>query len=152
MKAEDYVHRIGRTGRAGRAGLAVTLAERRDVGMVRRIEHFTTQNIPHAVVPGLEPQRPAPDRFPPRPARPSYGQRPGFGGPRSGAPRYPQRDEQRGFDHRGEHRHPSDAGGPHGHADRARGPFGDPRGIAPRRDARSPQGGARDQQYRRPRG
>ena len=30
MKAEDYVHRIGRTGRAGRAGLAVTLAERRD--------------------------------------------------------------------------------------------------------------------------
>jgi superfamily II DNA/RNA helicase len=28
MKAEDYVHRIGRTGRAGRSGLAVTLAER----------------------------------------------------------------------------------------------------------------------------
>ncbi|TAK96060.1 MAG: DEAD/DEAH box helicase, partial [Aquabacterium sp.] len=41
MKAEDYVHRIGRTGRAGRSGLAVTLCERRDIGMMRRIERFT---------------------------------------------------------------------------------------------------------------
>ncbi len=36
MKAEDYVHRIGRTGRAGRSGLAVTLAEARDAGMLHR--------------------------------------------------------------------------------------------------------------------
>jgi superfamily II DNA/RNA helicase len=28
MKAEDYVHRIGRTGRASRTGLAITLAQR----------------------------------------------------------------------------------------------------------------------------
>ena len=39
---EDYLHRIGRTGRAGRNGLAVTLAERMDTGMIRRIQQFTT--------------------------------------------------------------------------------------------------------------
>ena len=56
MKAEDYVHRIGRTGRAGRSGLAVTLAERRDIPMVRRIERFTTQRIPESAIAGLEPK------------------------------------------------------------------------------------------------
>ena len=50
MKAEDYVHRIGRTGRAGRNGLAVTLAERMDAGMIRRIQQFTTQRIPVATI------------------------------------------------------------------------------------------------------
>ncbi len=60
MKAEDYVHRIGRTGRAGRDGLAITLAERRDTGMIRRIERFTTQRIPAATIAGLEPKAPAP--------------------------------------------------------------------------------------------
>ena len=59
MKAEDYVHRIGRTGRAGRDGLAVTLAERRDAGMIRRIQQFTTQRIPVATIAGLEPRRPS---------------------------------------------------------------------------------------------
>ncbi|MFO1331289.1 MAG: DEAD/DEAH box helicase [Rubrivivax sp.] len=57
MKAEDYVHRIGRTGRAGRIGLAVTLAERRDAGMIQRIQRFTTQRIPAATIGGLEPKR-----------------------------------------------------------------------------------------------
>ena len=66
MKAEDYVHRIGRTGRAGRNGLAVTLAERMDAGMIRRIQQFTTQNIPVATVSGLEPKAPEPKMFPPR--------------------------------------------------------------------------------------
>ena len=61
LKAEDYVHRIGRTGRAGRSGRAVTLAERRDVPMIRRIQHYTTPPIPVATVAGLEPTRPAPD-------------------------------------------------------------------------------------------
>jgi superfamily II DNA/RNA helicase len=60
MKAEDYVHRIGRTGRAGRAGLAVTLAERRDVSMIKRIQQFTTQQIPVAMLAGLEPKQPEP--------------------------------------------------------------------------------------------
>jgi superfamily II DNA/RNA helicase len=78
MKAEDYVHRIGRTGRAGRAGLAVTLAERRDVGMIQRIQRFTTQRIPSATIEGLEPKRPEP-RPESRPA--------GFGAGRPGAAR-----------------------------------------------------------------
>jgi len=80
MKAEDYVHRIGRTGRAGRAGLAVTLAERRDAAMIHHIQRFTTQRIPTAVVAGLEPKRPEP-KSQTRPAgeKPS-GQKP-FGKP-----------------------------------------------------------------------
>jgi superfamily II DNA/RNA helicase len=60
MKAEDYVHRIGRTGRAGRQGLAITLAEAADAGMIRRIQQFTTQAIPVATIAGLEPKKAAP--------------------------------------------------------------------------------------------
>ena len=67
MKAEDYVHRIGRTGRAGREGLAVTLAVRDDVSMIRRIQQFTTQQIPVAHIAGLEPKTQEPRIFPPRP-------------------------------------------------------------------------------------
>jgi superfamily II DNA/RNA helicase len=89
MKEEDYVHRIGRTGRAGRTGLAVTLAERRDFGMIQRIQRFTTQRIPSATVPGLEPKRaePRPEPKPAfkgglkpgqKPGRPGFNK--GFGG------------------------------------------------------------------------
>ncbi len=77
MKAEDYVHRIGRTGRAGRNGLAVTLAERMDAGMIRRIQQFTTQNIPVNVVAGLEPKTPEPKMYAPRPEGGAPGR---FGG------------------------------------------------------------------------
>jgi len=87
MKAEDYVHRIGRTGRAGRNGLAITLAERRDIGMVRRIERFTTQPIAVAVVAGLEPKYTAPTMSGPGGfgGKPSFGRgRPSFGGNRGG--------------------------------------------------------------------
>jgi superfamily II DNA/RNA helicase len=73
MKAEDYVHRIGRTGRAGRSGLAITLAERRDIGMIKRIQQFTTQQIPVTTVEGLEPRMAAPVLFN-RPARPQRAQ------------------------------------------------------------------------------
>ena len=73
MKPEDYVHRIGRTGRAGRQGLAVTLAERMDAGMIRRIQHFTTQDIPVARVEGLEPQSPEPRMMPARGKQPFSG-------------------------------------------------------------------------------
>ena len=75
MKEEDYVHRIGRTGRAGRTGLAVTLAERRDSGMIHRIQRYTTQRIPAATIVGLEPKRAEPT-FAPRPAGKSFGPRP----------------------------------------------------------------------------
>jgi superfamily II DNA/RNA helicase len=67
MKPEDYVHRIGRTGRAGRDGLAVTLAERMDASMIRRIQQFTTQPIPVATIGGLEPKRANPKAFVQRP-------------------------------------------------------------------------------------
>jgi len=68
MKPEDYVHRIGRTGRAGRDGLAVTLAERMDAGMIRRIQQFTTQPIPATTIGGLEPKSPQPKVFANAPA------------------------------------------------------------------------------------
>ena len=87
MKEEDYVHRIGRTGRAGRSGLAVTLAERRDSGMIHRIQRYTTQRIAPATIAGLEPKRvepkpaprPAPGHGTPfaRPGTKSFGPRPG---------------------------------------------------------------------------
>jgi superfamily II DNA/RNA helicase len=60
MKPEDYVHRIGRTGRAGKNGLAITLAERMDAGMIRRIQQFTTQPMPVTAISGLEPKSPPP--------------------------------------------------------------------------------------------
>ncbi len=82
MKAEDYVHRIGRTGRAGRNGLAITLGERMDTGMIRRIQQFTTQNIPVATITGLEPKSPEPKMYAPRPATGAptrFGAKPGYG-------------------------------------------------------------------------
>jgi len=82
MNAEDYVHRIGRTGRAGRNGQAVTLVEHREIGMIRRIERFTSQPIPVTTIAGLEPQRSV------RPAanKPRFDRKPGAA-PKHGAPR-----------------------------------------------------------------
>jgi superfamily II DNA/RNA helicase len=93
------VHRIGRTGRAGRNGLAVTLAERMDSGMIRRIQQFTTQPIPVATIGGLEPKSPEPrlhaprrdarDGAHPRPFQPSgkrTGRRDGHEAPHGRAP------------------------------------------------------------------
>ncbi len=131
MKAEDYVHRIGRTGRAGRAGLAITLAERRDVGMIRRIERFTTQPITTAVLVGLEPKLPEPSAtrpsFGPSGGKPGFGPRggkPGFGGrggfapragfggqPNNGGPRHFAGGFQGRDDQAGGHRDHGDQGG-----------------------------------------
>ncbi|NDY90848.1 DEAD/DEAH box helicase [Ideonella livida] len=125
LKAEDYVHRIGRTGRAGRSGRAVTLAERRDVPMIRRIQHYTTQQIPVSTVEGLEPSRPVPDLA----TRTSRG--PARGAPRfgdRGAPRGGFRHNERGGEGYGER-----TGFGHQRFDRgpARGRDEAPRGQAP---------------------
>ena len=74
MKAEDYVHRIGRTGRAGREGQAITIAEFRDRRKIQEIEHYMQQNLKPSVIAGLEPQQ----RFAPTSDRP----RGNFGGDR----------------------------------------------------------------------
>ncbi|MFN7207017.1 MAG: helicase-related protein, partial [Burkholderiales bacterium] len=102
MNAEDYVHRIGRTGRAGRTGIAVTLAEARDQGMIRRIEKFTANPIPVQTVAGLEPKLATQKASAPKPAgrgRSSFGAaRPGTSkpGPRPAKKTWGQsRDGQR---------------------------------------------------------
>ncbi|MEX8519205.1 MAG: DEAD/DEAH box helicase [Leptothrix sp. (in: b-proteobacteria)] len=141
MKAEDYVHRIGRTGRAGRTGNAMTLAERHDAPMLRRIQHFTTQQIPVSTLEGLEPKRIVP-RLDSRPegrpeGRPGFGGRPGgrpgFGA-RPGAPRgndfRPARPEGRGdfqgrpdnrWEGRGNDTRGAGGAGFHGHDNRTSG-------------------------------
>jgi superfamily II DNA/RNA helicase len=151
MKAEDYVHRIGRTGRAGRQGLAITLGLRDDVSMIRRIQQFTTQTIPVQQIAGLEPKTQEPRIFPPRPAgsfddrgpRGNFGGRPGFGNK-------PFRREDGGRPFHG-------GGKPFGGQDRGfaprddRGfaPRGEQRGFAPRGDAPAFQ--ARDERGFQPR-
>ena len=130
MKAEDYVHRIGRTGRAGRSGLAITLGLRDDVSMIRRIQQFTTQTIPVSQIAGLEPKTQEPRIFPPRPAgsfddrgpRGGFGGRPGFGNKSF------RRDDNGGRPHHG-------GGKPFGHGgDRGFAPRGDDRGFHGRDD------------------
>lgn len=80
MKAEDYVHRIGRTGRAGREGNAITIAEFRDRRKIQDIEHYSQQNLKASVIAGLEPQQ----RFAPTSDRPrgNFGGRDERGGSR----------------------------------------------------------------------
>ena len=64
MKAEDYVHRIGRTGRAGRSGTAVTIAEYRERSKIRAIEQYTRQPMSATTIAGLEPSPPKPSAKP----------------------------------------------------------------------------------------
>lgn len=121
MKPEDYVHRIGRTGRAGRQGLAVTLAERIDAGMIRRIQGFTTQDIPVTRITGLEPKMPEPRLMPQRGkpgfhGKPSFGREVDRGFSRGGSGRAQGFDRgDRGFAARGESRPGRFEGRPPGH-------------------------------------
>lgn len=55
MKAEDYVHRIGRTGRAGRSGDAISIVNVRDHRRLRDISDYTSYKIDVLTVEGLEP-------------------------------------------------------------------------------------------------
>jgi hypothetical protein len=81
-----------------------------DSGMIRRIQQFTTQNIPVATIAGLEPKSPEPKMYAPRPAGGAparFGGKPGFGkkpfAPRGGegfSPRGGEGFSPRGGDHR----------------------------------------------------
>ncbi|MEO7152889.1 MAG: DEAD/DEAH box helicase [Burkholderiaceae bacterium] len=140
MKAEDYVHRIGRTGRAGKNGLAITLGERMDSGMIRRIQQFTTQNIPVATIAGLEPKSPEPRMFPARSEGGAPGARfakPGFG-PGKGYAKKPYVARDRGPFERATVGHEARAP----HADAARSPFDRPAGAG-RVDVKGPGMGPR---------
>jgi superfamily II DNA/RNA helicase len=158
MKAEDYVHRIGRTGRAGRSGEAITIAEFRDRRRIADIEHYTRQAFKPAVIAGLEPkQRFAPTfdartrggpggRPPVRSAAgaPRSGQGMGWGGERgfskAGAGRaQPGRDE-RTFAPRGQAHVPAE-----GRRERAFDPRfqGRQDAFAPTPDFARPKGGPR---------
>ncbi|MEW6728332.1 MAG: DEAD/DEAH box helicase [Pseudomonadota bacterium] len=53
-QAEDYVHRIGRTGRAGATGTAVSFVSRRDLGILRNIEHYVGEKVRVTEVEGME--------------------------------------------------------------------------------------------------
>jgi len=93
MKAEDYVHRIGRTGRAGREGVAVTLAEPGDRRKVAAIERYIKTRLPVANVEGFEPV--SPESF--KRSGPGNGPRSGRGGgfrsERSGGSDWPRGDK-----------------------------------------------------------
>ena len=133
MKAEDYVHRIGRTGRAGRQGLAITLGLRDDVSMIRRIQQFTTQTIPVSHVAGLEPKTQEPRIFPPRPAGQGFDRNDRFGGRPGFGNKSFRRDDGGRPPHRG-------GGKPFG--DRGFAPRDD-RGFQPRQDGFQPRGDGR---------
>ena len=126
MKPEDYLHRIGRTGRAGRNGLAVTLAERMDTGMIRRIQQFTTQQIAVATIAGLEPKIVAPKMFSHAPGHSPAGRGPRYEGGHD-TRRPPERRE---FAPRAEARHDS---APRGNPFDRTMPVRDDRGAAPAR-------------------
>ena len=101
MKAEDYVHRIGRTARAGRAGISVSFAGRADRSRLFGIERMLGRPLPVAILPGLEPR---------------------FAPPRGG-----DRGLARGTDRRGDGRRPGGFGGGGGGfgGGAERRPFGD---------------------------
>ncbi|HYF59275.1 MAG TPA: DEAD/DEAH box helicase [Burkholderiaceae bacterium] len=95
MRAEDYVHRIGRTARAGRSGTSITLVGARDRRLLAGIERLLQTRIPVEVLPGLEP-RSVPSRPPRRfDARPGPGGRPS--GSRPSGPSDPARRGIGGF-------------------------------------------------------
>lgn len=55
LKAEDYIHRIGRTGRAGFTGEAIALACPEEAHLLRAIEILLKRKIPRVADTGYEP-------------------------------------------------------------------------------------------------
>jgi len=55
MKAEDYVHRIGRTGRAGSTGEAISLVAPEEHALLADIEKLLKRKLVREAVPGFEP-------------------------------------------------------------------------------------------------
>jgi superfamily II DNA/RNA helicase len=62
MKAEDYVHRIGRTGRAGATGIAVSLVAQDETGLLKDIEKVLRKPIPQLPLPHFKRAQPQPQR------------------------------------------------------------------------------------------
>ncbi len=91
MKAEDYVHRIGRTGRAGREGISVTFAQRNDAFKIRQIERYINSRINVTQIKGLEPQLTHEDFKAGKPSKGRGGAR--SNGSRSTAPRHGARSD-----------------------------------------------------------
>lgn len=91
MKAEDYVHRIGRTGRAGREGISVTFAQRNDAFKIRQIERYINSRINVTQIKGLEPQLTHEDFKAGKPSKGRGGAR--SNGSRSAAPRHGARSD-----------------------------------------------------------
>ncbi|MGH6717786.1 MAG: DEAD/DEAH box helicase [Alphaproteobacteria bacterium] len=75
IRAEDYVHRIGRTGRAGHRGHAITLvATSEDERAVRAIESLIRRPLPVIDAPGAH--APPPHAKTPSPPRPTSVEKP----------------------------------------------------------------------------
>jgi len=77
MKAEDYVHRIGRTGRADASGSAWTLVAPQDETMATRIQHIVKRKIERSGVEGVNTGRPAQALQEAKPAKHRGWTRPG---------------------------------------------------------------------------
>jgi hypothetical protein len=114
----------------------VTLAERMDSGMIRRIQQFTTQQIPVATIGGLEPKSPEPKLHAARPE----GR---FGKPNGPAKGYGKKPFARRDDGAPPARSPFERGSAARPFDAAR-----PAGFAPRKAGPAAKGGFKPQRPR----
>jgi ATP-dependent RNA helicase RhlE len=93
---EDYVHRIGRTGRAGTVGEALSLVCVDEEKFLADIEKLMQRSVPQSVVPGFEPNTPAPNPRQGKSAQPEREKR-GNQGAKTGYPRGQENASGRSF-------------------------------------------------------